>query len=166
MLSYPLFKKLLTVKKIAWEYNLTLPYMSARPILKTFLLLPVFEKLGFQTQYFGSHSYILKCSIAGMYMCLCVCVLSHVQLFVTQWTPLPVEFFSLQWVAISYSRGSSWPRDWTYISWNLYMCVCLTFREMMLILDFQMSLIIFVDFLGVSRTFFFNKYIFLPFYWW
>ena len=37
----------------------------------------------------------------------------------------------------------------------------------MLILDFQMSLIIFVDFLGVSRTFFFfNKYIFLPFYWW
>ena len=23
----------------------------------------------------------------------------------------------LEWVAISYSRGSSWPRDWTHISW-------------------------------------------------
>ena len=23
----------------------------------------------------------------------------------------------LEWVAISFSRGSSWPRDWTHISW-------------------------------------------------
>ena len=23
----------------------------------------------------------------------------------------------LEWVAISYSRGSSWPRDWTHVSW-------------------------------------------------
>ena len=30
----------------------------------------------------------------------------------------------LEWVAISFSRGSSWPRDWTWVScigrWNLY----------------------------------------------
>ena len=48
--------------------------------------------------------------------CVCVCVLSHVQLFVTQWTiacqaPLSMQFSRLQWVAISYSRGSSSPRD-------------------------------------------------------
>ena len=50
----------------------------------------------------------------------------------------------LEWVAISFSRGSSWPRDWTHVSWiaggyftpeppgkpvsicisSLYMCVC------------------------------------------
>ena len=23
----------------------------------------------------------------------------------------------LEWVAISFSRGSSWPRDWTHVSW-------------------------------------------------
>ena len=35
----------------------------------------------------------------------------------------------LKWVAISYSRGSSWPRDWTCVSctscigwWTLYNC--------------------------------------------
>ena len=43
---------------------------------------------------------------------------------VTQWTlahqyPLSMGFFqarTLQWVAVSYSRGSSPPRDQTYIS--------------------------------------------------
>ena len=24
----------------------------------------------------------------------------------------------LEWVAISFSRGSSWPRDWTHVSWK------------------------------------------------
>ena len=43
---------------------------------------------------------------------------------VTLWTvahqsPLSMEFFRqgiLEWVAISFSRGSSWPRDWTRVS--------------------------------------------------
>ena len=68
---------------------------------------------------------------------LCVCALSHVHLFVAPWTvgcqaPLPVESVDcnlpgysvygifrqeiLEWVAISYSRGSSWPRDRTWVS--------------------------------------------------
>ena len=46
---------------------------------------------------------------------LMACMLSHVQLFATPWTiacqaPLSVEFSQariLEWVAISYSRGSS-----------------------------------------------------------
>ena len=49
-----------------------------------------------------------------------VCVLSHVQLFVTPWTGSSVyEIFQariLEWVAISYSRGSSQPRDGTLVS--------------------------------------------------
>ena len=56
-------------------------------------------------------------------VCVCVCVcLSQVQLFVTPWTvacraPLSVHGI-LQaripdWFAISFSRGSFWPRDWT-----------------------------------------------------
>ena len=48
-----------------------------------------------------------------------VYMLSHVRLFVTPWTvahqgPLSIGFFQariLEWVAISYSRGSSWPRE-------------------------------------------------------
>ena len=27
----------------------------------------------------------------------------------------------LQWVALSSSRGSSWPRDWTHISWDSWL---------------------------------------------
>ena len=55
--------------------------------------------------------------------CLCVHVLSHVQLFVTPQTvacgtPLHGIFPAriLEWLAISFSRGSSWPRDWTRVS--------------------------------------------------
>ena len=70
--------------------------------------------------------------------CVCVCVCVHTQcvrvrvlscaksrwLFATPCTiahqdPLFVEFFQariLEWVAISYSRESSWPRDQTCIS--------------------------------------------------
>ena len=48
-------------------------------------------------------------------------VLSHDWLFVTPWTvvwqaPLSIGILQariLEWVAISFSRGSSWPRDWT-----------------------------------------------------
>ena len=56
-----------------------------------------------------------------------VLVLSHVWLFVIPWAvacqaPLSMEF--LEWVAIPFSRGSSWPRDQTWVShigrWILY----------------------------------------------
>ena len=46
--------------------------------------------------------------------------LSHVQLFATPWTvahqllhPWDSPARILEWVAISFSQGSSWPRDWT-----------------------------------------------------
>ena len=52
---------------------------------------------------------------------VCLCVLSHVWLFMTPWTvacqdPLSMGFFHariLEWAAISCSRVSSWPRDRT-----------------------------------------------------
>ena len=68
---------------------------------------------------------------------LCVCMLSRVWHFVTPWAvarqaPVSVEFSLariLQQVAISRSRGSSLPRDWTGFScvscfgrWILYHC--------------------------------------------
>ena len=62
---------------------------------------------------------------------------SRVQLFVTLWTvachaPLSMEFsrqesmkFSkfntVEWVVISFSRGSFQPRDWTHISYVSYI---------------------------------------------
>ena len=53
------------------------------------------------------------------------CVLSHVRLFTTLWTvacraSLVHGIFQarmLEWVAISYARGYSWPRDWIRVSW-------------------------------------------------
>ena len=54
---------------------------------------------------------------------MCVCVFSHfscVQLFATLWTGFSVRgIFQariLEWIAISSSRGSSWPRDQTHNS--------------------------------------------------
>jgi len=54
---------------------------------------------------------------------LCVCMLSHVQLFTTPWICSPLgssvhRIFQagiLEWVAISFSRGFSRPRDQTCI---------------------------------------------------
>ena len=67
------------------------------------------------------------CVCVCVCVCVCACVLSCTKsrwLFATLWTiarqdPLFVEFFQariLEWVAISYSRESSWPRDQTCIS--------------------------------------------------
>ena len=58
--------------------------------------------------------------------------LSHVQLFATQWTGLHSLPWSsihgifqarvLEWGAISFSRGSSWPRDLTHVSRTVGRC--------------------------------------------
>ena len=51
--------------------------------------------------------------------------LSRVQLFATPWTTCSLPGSSvhgifqaivLEWIAISFSRGSSWPRNWTWVS--------------------------------------------------
>ena len=66
-------------------------------------------------------------------VCVCVCTLSCVQLFMIPWTILPQAALHgifqakiLEWVAISYSRRSSWPRDQIHIScigrWILNHC--------------------------------------------
>ena len=53
---------------------------------------------------------------------MCVQLHSRVQLFATLWTvahQAPLSIFQariLEWVAISSSRGSSWPRDGTCVS--------------------------------------------------
>ena len=51
-------------------------------------------------------------------------LLSRVQLFATLWT-VPgssvhgiLQARILEWVAIPFSRGSSWPRDWTQVSYT------------------------------------------------
>ena len=55
--------------------------------------------------------------------CVCVCVLSRVQFFVTPWTitrqpPLSMGFSAriMEWVAISSSREFSQPKDRTHVS--------------------------------------------------
>ena len=69
----------------------------------------------------SSRSAVLK------FLCVCVCVCVCVQSCPTLCGPMdcsspgsPVHGISqtriLEWVAISFSRGPSWPRDWTCIS--------------------------------------------------
>ena len=58
-------------------------------------------------------------------LCVCPCELSLTWFFVTLWTiacqhPLSMGFFqqeTLEWVATSLSRGSSWHRARTCVSW-------------------------------------------------
>ena len=77
------------------------------------------------------------CSVAQWCPPLC----NHMD--IAHQTPLSVGFFQariLEWVAISYSRGSSWPSDGTYISihiaengiisfflWLKSHCVCISY---------------------------------------
>ena len=67
----------------------------------------------------AAHSSILAWRMNSiLFMGYVLCVLSHVQFFVTPWTtahqaPLSMEFSrqELEWVAIPFSRGSSQLRD-------------------------------------------------------
>ena len=68
-----------------------------------------------------------------------VCMLSHfsrVWLFVTLWTEAhqPSDHGTLQarileWVAMSSSRGSSWPRDWTHVSSVSCIGCCVLYHQ-------------------------------------
>ena len=69
----------------------------------------------------------------GPTVCMCVCVCVCVYLLVTQLYPTlcdPMDCSPpgssihgilqariLEWVAIPFFRGSSWPRDWIHVSW-------------------------------------------------
>ena len=58
----------------------------------------------------------------GVCVCVCVCwSLSHVLLFATCLPGSSVhgilQVTILEWVVIPFSRGSSWPRDWTQVSY-------------------------------------------------
>ena len=86
------------------------------------------------------------CSTIYMSQDMNVKSLSHVRLFVTPWSALELKAGSsahgifkariLEWVAISFSRRSSRPRDWTHVSLIVgrhftrevhlrsYVCVC------------------------------------------
>ena len=70
-------------------------------------------------------------------VCMCACMISHVWLFVNPWTVCGPPGSSvhgifqariLKWITVSYSRGSSWPRDWTDVlclrfgRWSLTLC--------------------------------------------
>ena len=76
-------------------------------------------------------SFCLECVCVCVCPHTCSCMISHVWLFATPWAvalhaPLSMEF-SMEWVSISCSWGSSLPRDWIHVSciscigrWILY----------------------------------------------
>ena len=98
-------------------------------------------------------------------VCACVCVhtLSHIHLFATPWTiahqaPLVHGIFQariLKWVAISFSRGSSWPRDRTHVS-----CVSCTDKQVLFLFVFWQAGYLPLHHLGSSRWATISKIIF------
>ena len=99
-------------------------YCSGLPLVKINLIHRTKDKKTYPNVTIV-HVWVMGLSVAFFSPFLCdVCVLSCVWLFVTPWTVvLPglsvrgiFQTRIWEWVAISYSRGSSWPRDWTHIS--------------------------------------------------
>ena len=129
-LSYPIGKN----PKI-WQYTVSetvrrwLPLYSAgrnpAPPVPIEVHLSVSSKIIDTFIYWLSNS-MSRVYLPGTHVCACVracCCFSHVRLFVTLWTVAscqasPSMGFSrariLEWVAMSSSRGSSQPRDWTH----------------------------------------------------
>ena len=76
---------------------------------------------GLEDEYLETLAFIFLVSPKTQYSDRCVYVLGHVQLFATPWTiGSSVHGISqariLEWIAISYSRRSSRPGNWTQIS--------------------------------------------------
>ena len=73
----------------------------------------------YHSQHFSPHKQVTA------YGCVCWS-LSHVWLFVTPWTAAHqassihgiLQARILEWVATSFSRGSSWPRNLTWVSYT------------------------------------------------
>ena len=114
---------LITVKihKIIWKWH-------GKPMKLKFYMHWFREKTDIMWK---SHWLLLEVTgtllLDPFYACVCVCAresLSRVQFFAIPWTlrqpgsPLCgiLQARTLQWVAIPFSRGSSWPRDRTWVS--------------------------------------------------
>ena len=109
-----------------WERQFTIiSHLFKLHVAKAKLKLYVVEKSGIspspQLLFIGQR---LLCQVwqaknVCVCVCVCVCVFSHVWLFETTWAvahqaPLSMESFQarvLKQIAVSYSRGSSCPRD-------------------------------------------------------
>ena len=64
---------------------------------------------------------LLSCLLLLLFICSVVSFSLWLHGLKAHWAPLSMEFPRqeipiLEWTAISFSRGSSWPRDWTHIS--------------------------------------------------
>ena len=78
--------------------------------------------------YTINQNLFVRDSVVAVCACVCVCAhsLSHVWFFVAPWTVVlqllcpwdfPGKNTGAEWVAIFFSRGSSWPRNQTHVSW-------------------------------------------------
>ena len=93
------------------------------------------------------------------YISVVVYLLSCVQLFVTSWTDCRLSGSSVHgisqarimaWVAISFPRGSSWPRDWRRVSCiGRWILLHWTTWES---LSLSLSLFVYINFLILSFT--------------
>ena len=57
----------------------------------------------------------------------------------------------LEWVAISFSRGSSWPRDWTWVSWAA-ACGFFTTVPLLHLVNWYSLFLAFKNFLNIPYT--------------
>ena len=121
----------------SWQGSLLGPHSSSYPLL----LLLSGPEIDVYLQELGVHSIstgIYLCLLQWPQACMYPQSLIPVQLFCNSMdcSPLDSSFHGisqariLEWVAISFSRGSSWPRDWNHISYidrQIFLFVCLFF---------------------------------------
>ena len=117
--SSPIFHSVQHTFICFWYCVLNMSHCYKLLTIWIYLLFGVFLALGIEVNS-G------RCTFGIMRSCACVCYhFSHIWLFATPWTvayqaPLSMVILQarvLEWVAMSSSRGSSWPRDWTWVSY-------------------------------------------------
>ena len=104
-------------------------------LLLPFILVVEYSDIMFVTYYDGYNFFFHSSSL-----CMHAHLLSRVQLFATPWTvacqarlPLIFQARILERVAIYYSRGSSRPKNRTYVFWvscigSQFLCRCATWE--------------------------------------
>ena len=79
---------------------------------------PKYWSFSFSISPSNEYSGLVSFSIDGFHLLAVQGALKSLLQHISKASILQRSAFLLEWVAISYARGSFWPMDWTWVSWN------------------------------------------------
>ena len=121
-ITFQYFKSVLTPKISYYLFAICFPYLFSWIWLNSFIITLYQMLLLITNKTSGKKNEVLKLIVVCMYCCCCVATKSCLLLLPPHCSPPGSSVHGifqariLEWVAISFSRGSSRPRDWTRVS--------------------------------------------------